>query len=64
MYLTRVLVKPQLMTYVIFTVTENARGAEGGFMWQAVPRLICHRRTRPSAESNCRRLDNHPCVGI
>jgi hypothetical protein len=26
MYLTRVLVKPQLMTYVIFRVTENARG--------------------------------------
>jgi len=59
MYLTRVLVKPQLMTYVICTVTENTSGRRGGFMWQAVPRLICHRRTRPSGESNCRRLDTH-----
>jgi len=43
---------------------ECEGGWRGGFMWQAVPRLICHRRTRPSAESNCRRLDTHPCVGI
>ena len=42
----------------------ECEGSGGGFMWQAVPRLICHRRTRPSGESNCRRLDTHPCVGI
>lgn len=42
----------------------ECEGAGDGFMWQAVPRLICHRRTRPSDESNCRRLDTDSCVGI